>query len=421
MLTGLAAVAAIALLSTYLIRRQAAAEAVRTAAEVTTAEGRAVVEPLLDDGLLSGSRETIERLDDTVRRHILGDQVVRVKVWAADGRILYSDEPRLMGSRFDLGEDERAIIDSGGTFADVSDLEEAENRFERGTGKLLEVYLGVRTLSGTPLLYESYLRFSSVQASSRHTWGRIAPAMVGGLVLLYLIQLPLARSLARHVHESQLRDHELSRRAAQASETERRRIAADLHDGVVQGLSGASYSLSVAADTARAEGVEDVAVACGRAAADLRQWVRELRTLMVTVAPPELHREGLETALRDLVSPLARDGVETGVHVEHALQIDSASQSLVFRTAQEAVRNATNHSGASHIQIRLERPSAATVRLEVTDDGAGFDPTAAEAARHDGHLGLHLLSQLATEAGGHLVVGAREGSGTAVVLEIPQP
>lgn len=75
------------------------------------------------------------------------------KIWARDGRIVYSDEPRLIGSSYPLGAD---------------DLARPENRFERGQGDVYEVYTGVRTPNGTPLLFETYQRSSSLVASQEN-------------------------------------------------------------------------------------------------------------------------------------------------------------------------------------------------------------------------------------------------------------
>ena len=66
------------------------------------------MQPALSDGVITGDPEALATLDSAVRDHVLGGSIVRVKIWTPDGRIVYSDEPRLVGERFDLGEDERA-------------------------------------------------------------------------------------------------------------------------------------------------------------------------------------------------------------------------------------------------------------------------------------------------------------------------
>ena len=78
-------------------------------------------------------------LDSVVRSRVLGSDIVRVKIWSPDGRVLYSDEPQLIGGVYILNEDDTAVFASGETDADISDLSKLENRFERGNGRLLEV------------------------------------------------------------------------------------------------------------------------------------------------------------------------------------------------------------------------------------------------------------------------------------------
>lgn len=76
--------------------------------------------------------------------------------------------------------------------AEVSDLDEAENAQEAHYGTLLQVYLGVRTPTGQPLLFETYQPYDTIHEASRRQWLTSLPVLVGGLVLLYLVQAPLA-------------------------------------------------------------------------------------------------------------------------------------------------------------------------------------------------------------------------------------
>ena len=137
-----------------------------------------------------------------------------------------------------------------------------------------------------------------------------------------------------------------------ASDRERTRIAADLHDGVVQGLAGASLHAVArqpagAATTGPATAAEDV----GRTALDLRRWVRELRSLVVTITPPALHPQGLARACerpgRDARGARHRRDRRRRPGARSAC--DEATEALVYRVAQEAVRNIVRHADASHV------------------------------------------------------------------------
>src|SRR5206468_8918619 len=150
-----------------LIRHSATAGAIRQAKDLTALAGRGIVQPLLTPRLVAGDRSALIRLDRTVRRRILhGTSIVRVKLWDAHGRIVYSDASALIGARFPLGADELNVLRRGGIAADASDLTRPENRSERAFKKLVEVYVGVRASDGTRLLYEDYERSSTISASS---------------------------------------------------------------------------------------------------------------------------------------------------------------------------------------------------------------------------------------------------------------
>ncbi|HSL64094.1 MAG TPA: histidine kinase, partial [Gaiellaceae bacterium] len=245
---SLAAVLVFVLASVPLLRHLGRSEAIREARAVAALAAEGVVEPNLEDALLEGDPAAVARLDRVVQERVLSDSIVRVKIWTRDGRIVYSDEPRLIGSRYRLAEDDREAFETGAVNAELSDLSGPENRFERPEGELLEVYQRIRTPSGTPVLFELYERFDSVVASGRRIWTSFLPALLGALLLLWLVQVPLAYRLARRVQEGHAERELLLRRALDASNDERRRIAADLHDGVVQDLAGISYSLAAAAE-----------------------------------------------------------------------------------------------------------------------------------------------------------------------------
>ena len=88
--------------------------------------------------------------------------VVRVKIWDQTGRIVYSDEARLIGARYPMSPEERAEFEDDRIAAEVSDLDKPENRFEREFGELLEVYVGLTTPTGKRLRYEEYYRSSFI-------------------------------------------------------------------------------------------------------------------------------------------------------------------------------------------------------------------------------------------------------------------
>jgi len=413
-LAGFVALLVLAVGAGLIIRHVATADAIKDARQLSVVAARSVTADL-SDGLLTGDVTARQRLDAAVRRQVLVSPVVRVKVWDAQGRIVYSDEPRLEGQRYTLGDEERGTLMHGGSDAELSDLSKPENRFERSAGKLLEVYQQVRTPNGTPLLFETYQRFSSVTAKSHEMWREFLPALIGALVILQVLQLPLAWRLLQRVRSGQ-RDREvLLRRALDASDTERQRIAGDLHDGVIQTLASANYQLaSLETALTKPAQKQQRSVVTG-AARTVRQSIRQLRSLVVDIYPPSLSSAGLAPALNDLLTPLQQRGIDTELSLPDQLKLPADVEALLYRAAQEAVRNVIKHADAQHVSIDVVGGDGA-VTLTVADDGRGFPAQAAP----EGHVGLRLLADYAAAAGGTVVQGSRaDGTGAVVRVEVP--
>jgi two-component system NarL family sensor kinase len=393
-------------------------EALRDARQFATLSGQGIVEPTLRNALLDGEASSLGAVDLVVQERVLGERIVRVKIWDRAGRVVYSDEPRAIGSRYPLDDDKLDVLRTGEARAELSDLSGPENRFEQGLGELYEVYLPIRTPDGTPLLFETYQRADEVSSTGRRIWLPFAALLLVSLVLLWLVQVPLAWRLANRVRRSHEEREELLQRAVDASSDERRRIAGELHDGVVQDLAGASYSLSAAADRAPEETPASVRRALRDGAVATRDSMRRIRSLLLEIHPPNLRAAGLEAALADLVNPLAAQGIDAQLDVEGGLVLSDDAEQLVYRAAGEAIRNVEKHADASRVSVRLTSDDG-VVRLEVEDDGAGFTPTERERRQAAGHVGLSLLEELAARMGGRVEVRSDPGAGTRFTLEVP--
>src|SRR4051812_1677466 len=394
--------------------RDEAGEAARTLAKLA---GTAVLAPHVNQALVDGDPKQIATVNELVKTKLRSGGIVRIKLWDSSGRVVYSDRNSLIGKQFELPGDEREAFETGEVEAELTNLERPENRYDGLTGKLLEVYLRIKSTEGQPLLFELYQRQASVTQTAQRTWLSFAPALIGALLLLQLLQLPLAYRMARTLHDNRQEREALLLRALAASDTERRRIASDLHDGVVQELAGTSYALAAAAD--RIDGAApEVSGALRDGAKQTRRSIRQLRSLLVDIYPPDLHRAGLAAALSDLVAPLESRGVHARVELPPGLRLEPDAEALMFRTAQEALRNVMAHSDAGHVDVSviLENSHAG---LTIADDGRGFTPAAADAAREDGHLGLRVLADMARDAGGRLDIDSEPGRGTRVLLEVP--
>ncbi|MEP7194373.1 MAG: ATP-binding protein [Actinomycetota bacterium] len=421
LVAGLVVLTAIGIVLALALRKTATDEAIREARLLTSLEANNVVGQVLrDEALVPGPAN--DQLDRVVRQRVIGSRIVRVKIWDATGRIMYSDDRSLVGKRFPLDSEDLAVLKTGGASATVSNLTASENTGEKDFGKLLQVYLGVKTPTGQQLLFETYQPYQTITDASRRTWLTSLPVLLGGLVLLYLVQAPLAYRMAMRLKRSQDEREALLLASLAASDKERATIAADLHDGVVQGLAGASLSLSAGADRARVIN-PDLSQVMASTATDLRRWMRELRSLVVTITPPQLHVQGLASSLADLAATLEVRGLTVSVDVTGTEDVDETTESLVYRAAQEAIRNIVRHADASAVTLSVVRESTASSREEsltlvVRDDGCGFE-AGGTAARARGSVGLELLSALVSSHGGVLRVDTSPGQGTEIVMKVP--
>jgi PAS domain S-box-containing protein len=194
--------------------------------------------------------------------------------------------------------------------------------------------------------------------------------------------------------------------------TERRRIARDLHDIVLQDLSGALQSLRLADLQAKGSGMAldlgEELEALGRASSGLRSAIYDLRR--------EKERPFLES-VESLVelNQLATPERETRLIVEDGFSVGLSRKASIelLRILQEALANVRRHSAATIVEVGLRTDDQA-VLLEVSDDGRGFDPGSARAG-----IGLSAMRERVEELGGEIEVSSRPGEGTEVTVRVP--
>lgn len=389
--------------------------AVEDARSLTRVVARGIVAPTLHDDLIQSDAAAILVTDDVVRSRVLGDSLVRVKIWTRDGTVIYSDEPGLIGERFVLSGEQRAAFASGVSQAGLSPLSATENRFELGSD-LLEVYQPIETVEGTPLLFEAYFLHDDITDLGRRLWWQFVPVMIVALLAMELVQLPLAWRMAKRLRAGQEERERLLRLAIDASELERRRLAVDLHNGVVQNLSAVSFSL--AAQGRRSSADPAAAAEAAVAAESIRTSITSLRALFGEIPPREVTEDGLEFAIRDLMAGLPARGVETALEVRLAgSYVDDDSAALAYRVVQEALRNAVGHAGATAVKVTLSA-SDGQMNVVVDDNGRGGDPGDLGDQVDDGRAVLEMLADRLAEAGGSLGVLLDADTGTRVVARL---
>lgn len=227
--------------------------------------------------------------------------------------------------------------------------------------------------------------------------------------------LEAARELKRERERSAEELRRLSRRVMESREEERRLVAAELHDGLGQQVA----LLAIQADQLAAQPPEapDAASTSFRALADRAQSIADqVDAISHRLHPAPLRHLGLTEATRDVCGELARlHDIEIvfsarGVpdHLPEAVAL------AAYRIVQEAIRNAVRHGEARRVRVRLDGEDAG-VRLRILDEGAGFDPRAADPAG----IGLASMRERALHLGGTFQLRSRPGEGTTIEATLP--
>jgi two-component system, NarL family, sensor histidine kinase UhpB len=212
----------------------------------------------------------------------------------------------------------------------------------------------------------------------------------------------LVRAYNQMLERLELERRESARRAVQAREAERLRIARGLHDEVGQALTGVLLQLDLL-------GVEEPKQTVRQALEEVRRIAQELR-------PEMLEHLGLVSALTELSRKFS---AQSGITVERRFAdelpaLSDEAEIAVYRVAQESLTNVARHAAASRVELALE-PGAASVVLRVVDDGGGMP----EAAASNGHWGIRGMREQALLVGGALAVKPGRSGGVEVRLEVP--
>ena len=198
---------------------------------------------------------------------------------------------------------------------------------------------------------------------------------------------------------------------------ERRRLAAEIHDTIAQGLTGIIAQLQVVANTPEPEPAREH---LGRAMELARHSLGEARRSVHNLAPVALENDGLPEALKKTVTEW---GERTGARAEFTVtgtaeQLHEEVAATLLRIVQEALSNAARHARASRVGVTLSF-LVAEVILDIRDDGAGFDPLAVPARTHTGGFGLDGMRARAERIAGTLTVESEPGHGTALSARVP--
>ena len=279
---------------------------------------------------------------------------------------------------------------------------------------LLEVNVPLPAAQGGPVMFEAYIDSARIADERDAISKETLPIALGGLLLFQLAVLPLAWSLARRIDRARRDQADLVTRSLRAFHEERRRLAQDLHDGVVQDLSAVSYSLptvtSALPDTPEGSAARSTV---DRMIGLLQQDLHALRTMVLDLMPTDLLEIGLAAALVSLAERYTDDNLDISVEVEEGLDLDEDVMGVVYRVVREGLRNVQKHARAGHARVTVSQ-DADTVAIVLTDDGRGLEPP-----RGDEGFGLRLLKALVDDLDGTFDLFSGPAGGTEMRVHIP--
>jgi signal transduction histidine kinase len=238
------------------------------------------------------------------------------------------------------------------------------------------------------------------------TYLYVPPVVLLVVALAAFLAYPRSRRAVLRAADSLVLGDVRRQAAIEASEGERARLAADLHDVPIQELSAVIARLELVPDA-----IEE------RAA--LRRVASQLRAVTTELRPPVLDDLGLPLAIEALAEQYARDGAAIRVDVDDRTLPEAARvpdvELAIYRVTEEAVRNAVTHAAARRIDV-LGVIAADSMEIEVRDDGCGLDGHALERARNAGHAGLIAMRQRAEAIGARLSLRSEIGAGVSVIV-----
>jgi signal transduction histidine kinase len=390
-------------------------EARRDAASRATGIAQGVAGPFVDQRVRDGRPRALAHLTRVLDARIAEGGLTHVVLWSADGRILWADTASLVGQQ---STPSSGAVEALRTMDSVVHLpdereEEAEQR-QYGEEGQLEVYVGIRDVDGVPLVFEAYLPPDRIAIDRAAVLPQLLTVGLGSLLLFQLALVPIAWLLVRRVDDAQRARHRMLTQSAATWGHQRRVLAQDLHDGVIQDLAAIGYGLS--AIEARVSQEPDLGNITGRLREAVGHAEEALRTMVLDLIPPDLGGDGLAMAVEDLGQRPRAAGLDVTIDVPDRLPCSETTLRLAYQVVREGLRNVDKHATASRVTVRvLEHESGLLV--EVVDDGRGPVADGGTVPAH-GH-GLALLGSALADAGGWLRLEPAEGGGTALRAGVP--
>lgn len=429
------------------VEREVESGVVSRAGLVTGLYVDSFVSPHLQSLARGGQLRDVDRdaLHDLLSDTPLGQQIVVIKIWAPDGRVLYANNPVLVGRQFPV-KPVLASAFAGFVHAHISDLTDPENELERRRWhQLLETYAPVRAAgTGQIIAVAEFYQTTDDLAQDLRLARLRSWLFVGSVtVLMFLLLAGLVRRASNTIvaQQTALREkvaqlaalltqneklHERVQRAAARTTALNERflgkIAADLHDGPGQGMALALMRMEPLADRCSAclapYGEEHTVGDEFRTLhSALRCALDDLRAISKGLRLPEIEQLSLaETAERAVRDYEGKAGLAVTLSVDDVpKEAPLPVKITLFRLLQESLANGFRHANGSDQCVHLTRRDGQLL-VEITDHGPGFDPRLEIAA---GHLGLAGMRERVEILGGAFSVESAPGRGTVVRASLP--
>ncbi len=212
------------------------------------------------------------------------------------------------------------------------------------------------------------------------------------------------------------------RRLLQEREQERKHLARELHDQIIQDLLGLGYRLEAMLDEQNLS--SGLAMSLETIQDDVRQLVADLRQICSDLRPPSLDSLGLGAAIASYAREWAdRSGIGLTLNIDpHLGRLPEAIELSIFRIVQEGLNNIHQHALASQATVTLQHTGPRALQIIISDNGKGLDPhldlAKLAASKHFGLLGI---SERVALMGGKLQLQNQPGGGLTILVEIPHP
>lgn len=307
---------------------------------------------------------------------------------------------------------------------DLTDMDVADIVHPKDWPTVREIWR--RRFSGSGFSQDYECRIITASGETRWVSGRsILIRYLGENALLGNIQDITERYKAEQaVRESREALHRLSARLLTAQESERQRVARELHDSIGQSLSAIKFMVERVLDSeGRPDGGPQPMESLRSVVPVIQSSVEEVRRISMALRPSTLDDLGLLAT----IAWTAREFQATypNIHIERVIEVEEFEvpevlKANVFRILQEGLNNAAKHSHATRITIAL-RQVLRDLQLMIEDNGVGFDPMAPRSSGTTGGFGLASMRERAELFGGSLILTSTPGEGTMVTARWPLP